>query len=209
MSTITKIQKVVPDKFILAVAAGQTYCSKNREEEQWDYPGNKVRFHRERLGGFLCPNRCPRDCCTPSRYVGACACGSAEFGSPIVSMSFCSLNPPVIQWPTSRRPTFLQTRYNAPNIPRGTRISGSRPGTPSGPATTARCEGHGNTSSCPATLASFRHGSHSPGQPWTPSTKKTNGSWAMPPIVTIASTSGRPPVGSWSATVIASSPIPS
>jgi hypothetical protein len=72
MSTITEIQegvmmhrdlhnnaRMIPDKFILAVAAGQPYCRKNREEEQWDYPGNKVRFHREQSGDFLCPNRCP------------------------------------------------------------------------------------------------------------------------------------------------------
>ena len=36
---------------------------------------------------------------------------------------------------------------------------------------------------------------------------KTNGSWGTPPTVTIASTSARPPVGSWSAVAAASLPI--
>ena len=109
--------------------------------EQWDCPGNKVRSHREQSAGSSCPNRCPRDCCTPSRCAGACACASAGTGSPIASTSSCSSNPAAIRWPTSRRPTSLQTLYNAPSIPPGTTISGSRPGTPSGRASSSAPRG--------------------------------------------------------------------
>jgi Domain of unknown function (DUF427) len=69
--------------------------------------------------------------------------------------------------------------------------------------------GHGNTLTSPPTRASCKDGSRSPGRPWTPSTKKTNESWAMPPTATTASTSGRHPVISWSAIVTASLPIAS
>ena len=112
---------------------------------------------------------------------------------------------PVAYFPeTDISPDALQRTEIAP----GTTILGSRPGTPLGQASTKRSEGRGNTSSCLTTLASFRRGSHSPGGPWTPSTRRRR-SWATPPIVITASTSDRPPAASWSGTVIASSPIPS
>ncbi len=74
-------------------------------------------------------------------------------------------------------------------------------------ASRAHPEEHGDTSTCPRTQASCRDGLRSPGPPWMPSTKRTNGSWAMPPTATTASTSARHPVTSWSAIVTASLPI--
>src|SRR5262249_12503799 len=79
----------------------------------------------------------------------------------------------------------------------------------SGRASTPRRERHGSTPVCPPTQANCRHASRSPGGPWTPSTKKTNESWAMPLTATTASTFARLPVTSSSAIVTASSPIPS
>src|SRR5258706_446831 len=179
------------------------------EGKQWDCPGNKIRSHRQQSAGSSYPNRCPRDYCTPSRCAGACACASAEPGSPIASTSSCFSKPTAIRWHTSRKPTSLRTSYNALSILPGTTTSGSPLGTPSGWASRARCEGHGSTSNCPPTRVSCRHGSHSLGRPWRLFTKKTNGSWAMLPTATTASTSARPRVTSWSAIVTASSPIPS
>ena len=48
----------------------------------WDCRGNKVRSHREQSAASSSPVRCPSDCCMPSRCAGACACASAERGSP-------------------------------------------------------------------------------------------------------------------------------
>jgi hypothetical protein len=53
---------------------------------------------------------------------------------------------------------------------------GLRPGTLSGRASSAHREGRGNTSISPPTRASCVGGSPLLGGPWTPSTKKTNGS---------------------------------
>ncbi len=107
------------------------------------------------------------------------------------------------------RQTSLRTLYNAPSTPRGTPTSGLRAGMPSGRAIRARREGRGNTSTCPRTRASCGRGSRLLGRLWTPSTKKTNGSWAMPPIATTASTSAKPHANSWFVIMTASSPIPS
>jgi uncharacterized protein (DUF427 family) len=48
------------------------------------------------------------------------------------------------------------------------------------------------TRRCPPTPASCKQGWLSRGRPWTPSTKKTNGSLATPPTAATASTSGGP-----------------
>src|SRR5262245_65568513 len=52
----------------------------------------QVRSQREQSAGSLCPNRCPRDCCTSSGCAGACACASGGSGSQIARMSSCSLS---------------------------------------------------------------------------------------------------------------------
>src|SRR5262249_49285670 len=66
-------------------------------------------------------------------------------------------------------------------------------------ANKARREELGSTSTCRTTRADYRDEWPSPGRPWTPSTRKTNESWVMPPTATIESTSGGPRVGLWSA----------
>ena len=87
--------------------------------------------------------------------------------------------------------------------------SGSLPGIPSVRARRTHRVGHGSTSSCRPTRASCERESRLLGRPWTPSTKKTNGSWAMPPTATIALISASLPVAWWSATVTAPSLRPS
>src|SRR5215510_5823523 len=179
-----------------------------RREEQWDYPGSKVRSHRVQSVGSSFPNHCPGDCYTPSRCAGECACASGEHGSPIARTSSYSSNLAATRWPTSRRPTSLRTLYISPITLPSIPTSGSHPGTSSGRANRGRSEERGSTSTCPLTRVSCKHESRSPGQPWTPSTKKTNGSWVMPPTATTASISASPLVAYWSAIVTASSPIP-
>ena len=64
--------------------------------------------------------------------------------------------------------------------------------------------GRGSTLAYPRTPANCRDASRSPGAPWTPSTRKTNGSSGMRLTPITASISGRPHAISWSATAIAS-----
>src|SRR5215468_119570 len=135
-------------------------------EESWDSHGNKVHYHREQSVDFSCPNRYPRDCCTLSRCVGGCSCVSAETGSPIVRTSSCSSSRATIRWPISRRATFLQTPSKGPSIRATIPILGSPPGIPSRRASRARPGEHGDTSNCPRTQASYRHGLRLPGPRW-------------------------------------------
>jgi uncharacterized protein (DUF427 family) len=58
-----------------------------------------------------------------------------------------------------------------------------------------------------STRVSSGSGSRSPGRPWTPSTKKTSGSWGTPLTATTASTSARPRAASSFAIETASSQI--
>ena len=150
-----------------------------------------------------------RGSCTPSRCAGGCGCASVAPGSTIARTCSCSSNPADIRWRTFRRPTSLQAPCNGPSIRPNTRTSGSRPGTPSGRESEARREERGGTLSCPPMRGSCRHGSRSPGRPWMLSTKRTNGSWAMPQIAITASTSARPLATWWSAIVTAGLRIPS
>src|SRR5215467_2002644 len=46
--------------------------------EQWDCPGNKVRFQPEPSAGSSCPNRWPKGGYTLSGCVGACECASGD-----------------------------------------------------------------------------------------------------------------------------------
>src|SRR5262245_33088108 len=80
-----------------ALVAIHRLRSRRKEGEQWDCPGNKVRFHREQSAGSSCPNRFPRDYCTRNRCAAACACTSAEPGSPIAKTYSCSSSPAAIQ----------------------------------------------------------------------------------------------------------------
>ena len=106
-------------------------------------------MHATPPAGSSCPNRCPRDCCTPSRCAGACACASAEPGSPIASTSSCSSNSAVIRQPPSRRPTSLHTPWNTPTIPPPPDLGlTSWYAVRAGEHTAPR--GRGGTSACPA-----------------------------------------------------------
>ena len=92
--------------------------------------------------------------------------------------------------------------------PSSTPISGSRPGMRSERATTSHHEGRGRTPACRPTRANCRAELRSSGRPWTHSTKKTNGSWAMRLIATTASTFAKHPATWWLVITTASSPIP-
>jgi len=83
---------------------------------------------------------------------------------------------------------------------------GRRPGTPFASAGKARRGRPGTTPTCPNTRESCRGGLRSSGGRWTPSTKKTNGSSATPPIRTTGSTFARPAAICWSTTASGSSP---
>mgnify|MGYP003693589361 CR=1 FL=1 len=124
----------------------------------------------------LSPSQCLRDCVRRA-VAPAHARTSAGNGSPIASTSSCSSNRAAIRWPTSRRPTSLQTPYNAPSI----RTQHHDLGLTSWYTVRAgerqrAARGVAAHRACPPTRASCRHGSRSPGGPWTLSTKKTNGS---------------------------------
>src|SRR5262245_29416486 len=127
---------------------------------------------RGAIGLFFVPGPLPKRLLYASRCAGACACASAEPGSPIARMSSCRSN--LCRCPVAY---FAETdvssdTYTAPSKLPGIPTSVSPSGTPSEWASRPHRAGRGYR----PTRASCWRGSRSPGKPWTPSTKKTNGS---------------------------------
>jgi hypothetical protein len=99
----------------------------------WECPGNKVRSQREQSAGSLCPNRCPRDCCTSSGCAGACACASGGSGSPIARMSSCSSSRARRWFRTAQIATSTSARWSMSPVacPRRLRVARKHSRSPS------------------------------------------------------------------------------